>query len=217
MPLALLAACASSLFSAQRPESSVGKSIFIDTYGAFYFMSAQEALSAYAGVWGGRQELFSGGQKMAEGMIQQQYVPDRLKPGTLAGLAKISLSNGRSALTRSSMGVKNGELRLEVYAENGSVDTYLGVFESNTITWIQYPIVKNLDVQIDSFVATPDGAALSSRGFRYISVKDSSFSGFIISKTDLKRESLFPKPVEQTSVPNADKLFKTPRGGAFGN
>lgn len=180
-------------------------------------MSVREAFSAYEGIWGGRQELFSNGRKIGDGVVQQQYVRDRLNPGTLAGLAKVSLTDGRSALTRSSMRTDGGGLRLEVRGENNSVDTYIGVFDRNTVTWIQYPMVKNLDVQTDSFGATPNGAVLVSRGFRKVASKDGTFSGFILSGTVLKRESIFPRSVEKTGIPNAEKLFRTPNNGAFGN
>lgn len=158
-----------------------GKSFFSDNFSEIIFKNARDAFEAYVGRWSGSQTLFFDDKELGKGTFEQTCVAkgdgDEMR---IISTGKISYGE-QSVMTRTSMFIDKGELRVDIYGQDGSVESYFGRVQMNSVIWLPRTLFMKFDYQCDTFFRAEKGVTMVSDGLRFISTPQAT--GFLGTRT----------------------------------
>lgn len=161
----------SAMLSCFAEAGAATMSVFSKAFPDLYVRDAAAALELYVGRWNGVQTLLFDGKVLGEGSFTQTCVARGDGPQMRVVSTGLITYGSESATSRSVMFIdKDGTLRTDVISEDGSVESYYGKIENNSIYWLPKNMFVTYDYQKDSFFVTEKGVDMYCDGLRYIDV-----------------------------------------------
>lgn len=181
------------------------------------FLNVRSALSAYLGVWEGKQHLFepsNEGKTLADFSVTQTY--EDSEEGYVSCTASVVNSSGRNNISYSRMREVDGELVLSLMDGFIEIPAYRGIVKGNSVFWYPYHMFYLLNVQEDKFFLKGRVLHMYSFALQYVHNPKKHYEGFLGQSAQYKKvERLNKEDLPQNKPkklkPVLDKSFF--RGG----